>query len=254
APRAGGGGLVPGGDGWDDAGGPICGPSGAAVVVGTGFGRRGVFEDCRRETRGLRWGPRRAGGLAAGSGAPPRGAPRRGPPPGRPAAPPAPPRPLRRPVFRFVAERAPSVHRATWRCGLHWPGWKQGHHVKTWTSFGIAIVIAVGAMLPLQALVNARLGALTHGAGYASFVSFLVGTCLLGSILLLSRTPLLPAQPLASLPAWIWAGGAIGASLVLVATALVPRLGAAGLFCLVVLGQVLGSLLLDHYGVLGPRR
>lgn len=126
--------------------------------------------------------------------------------------------------------------------------------MKTWTSFGIAIVIAVGAMLPLQALVNARLGALTHGALYASFVSFLVGTCLLGSILLLSRTPLLPAQPLASLPAWIWAGGAIGASLVLVATALVPRLGAAGLFCLVVLGQVLGPLLLDHYGVLGPRR
>src|SRR5690606_28161612 len=122
------------------------------------------------------------------------------------------------------------------------------------TSFGIAIVIAVGAMLPLQALVNARLGALTHGAVYASFVSFLVGTCLLGSILLLSRTPLLPAQPLASLPAWIWAGGAIGASLVLAAAVLVPRVCAAGLFCRVALGQVLRSLLLGHCGVLGPRR
>ena len=126
--------------------------------------------------------------------------------------------------------------------------------MKTWTTFGIAIVVAVGAMLPLQALINARLGALTQGAVYASFVSFLVGTCLLGVVLLFSRTPLLPAQPVASLPAWIWAGGAIGASLVLVATALVPKLGAAALFCLVVLGQVLGSLLLDHYGVLGPRR
>lgn len=126
--------------------------------------------------------------------------------------------------------------------------------MKAWATFGIVVAIAVGALLPLQALINARLGAMTHGALYASFVSFLVGTCLLGSMLLVTRTPLLPSQPLAALPAWIWLGGAIGASLVLVATLLVPRLGAGALICLIVLGQLLGSLLLDHFGVLGAQR
>ena len=126
--------------------------------------------------------------------------------------------------------------------------------MKAWTTFGIAVAIVAGALLPLQALVNARLGALTHGALYASFLSFLVGTCLLGLVLLATRSPWLPAQALSALPAWIWAGGAIGACLVLVSTLLVPKIGAGALVCLIVLGQVLGSLLLDHFGVLGAQR
>lgn len=36
----------------------------------------------------------------------------------------------------------------------------------------------------------------------------------------------------------------------MVATLTVPRLGAASLICLIVFGQLLGSWLLDHYGVL----
>src|SRR5690606_19143211 len=73
-------------------------------------------------------------------------------------------------------------------------------------------------------------------------------------MLLITRTPLLPTQALHTLPAWVWLGGAIGASLVLVATLLVPKIGAGALICLIVLGQVLGSLLLDHFGVLGAQR
>ncbi|MDH7451983.1 DMT family transporter [Luteimonas composti] len=126
--------------------------------------------------------------------------------------------------------------------------------MKAWIPLGIVAVVFAGALLPLQALINARLGALTQGALYASFVSFLVGTCLLGALLLASRTALLPQAPLSALPPWIWLGGAIGASLVLASTLMVPRIGAGALVCLIVLGQVLGALLLDHFGVLGAQR
>ena len=126
--------------------------------------------------------------------------------------------------------------------------------MKTWTSLGIVVAVVIGTLLPLQALINARLGAQTQGPLYASFVSFLVGTCLLGALLLVTRTPWTPGQPLLSLPPWIWLGGAIGALFVFAATLLVPRLGAASMICLVVLGQVVASLLLDHFGVLGPQR
>lgn len=121
-------------------------------------------------------------------------------------------------------------------------------------AFGIVLAVVIGALLPLQALINARLGSLTNGPLYAAFVSFLVGTTLLAAVLLATRTPLLPSSGVASLPAWIWLGGAIGALYVFAATKLVPGLGAAALICLVVLGQVTGSLLLDHYGVLGAKR
>ena len=49
---------------------------------------------------------------------------------------------------------------------------------------------------------------------------------------------------------WIWIGGAFGALYVACFTLLVPRIGAAGMICLAVLGQVTASLLLDQYGVL----
>lgn len=123
-----------------------------------------------------------------------------------------------------------------------------------WIFFGVVLATAIGALLPLQALVNARLGAVTQGALFASFASFLVGTLALGLVLALSRTPLPSASQAAGVPGWGWAGGIIGAVYVLSATLLVPRIGAAALICLTVLGQVVGSLLLDHYGVLNVPR
>ncbi|MCR6661751.1 MAG: DMT family transporter [Luteimonas sp.] len=126
--------------------------------------------------------------------------------------------------------------------------------MKSWAILGVVAAVVIGALLPLQALINARLGTQTNGALYASFISFLVGTCLLGALLLATRTPLVPAQALSSLPAWIWLGGAIGAAFVFAATLLVPKLGAGSMICLVVLGQVVASLLLDHFGVLGQQR
>ncbi|WP_149193655.1 DMT family transporter [Luteimonas suaedae] len=119
---------------------------------------------------------------------------------------------------------------------------------------GILLAAAVGVLLPLQALINARLGHATEGPLFASFVSFLVGTLALGAALLVMRTSLPNAQTVTSQPSWVWLGGLIGALYVLSATVLVPRLGAAALICLIVFGQVAGSLLFDHFGVLNATR
>ena len=123
-----------------------------------------------------------------------------------------------------------------------------------WLIGGIAGAAAVGVLLPLQALINARLAQETTGALFASFVSFGVGTVMLALALVATRTPLPDLRTLSAQPAWVWTGGLIGALYVLCATLLVPKLGAAGLVCLVVAGQMVGSLLFDHFGVLGDVR
>ena len=115
----------------------------------------------------------------------------------------------------------------------------------------LALAILIGMLLPLQALINASLGRHTTGAVFA--VSFLVGSSALMAWWLLSR-PAFDAAALARVPWWAWTGGLIGAVYVAAATLLIPRMGAAALICLVVFGQVVGSLLLDHFGVLHARQ
>jgi transporter family-2 protein len=118
----------------------------------------------------------------------------------------------------------------------------------------ILLVVMVGTLLPLQALINARLGHATAGAVFASTVSFLVGTLALAGLLLVSRPALPPVDQFARLPVWAWSGGLIGAAYVAIATFTVPKLGASALIALTVLGQLAGALLLDHYGVLHDPR
>lgn len=136
------------------------------------------------------------------------------------------------------------------RAGTH----AAGSCVNPWLLAGGAVAIVIGAVLPLQALVNARLGQVTGGALFASFVSFLVGTLVLAGALIATRARWPSIATVVVQPGWIWLGGVIGAVYVLSATVLVPRIGAASLICLIVLGQLVGSLLLDHYGVLADVR
>ena len=118
--------------------------------------------------------------------------------------------------------------------------------------FALLFAIAIGALLPLQALINARLGQLTFGPLFAALASFAVGTLALLAVWLAAVRPDAAAWQMP--PWWAWTGGLIGAAFVFAATLLVPRLGAAALICLVVAGQLAGSLLLDHFGVLQTRQ
>jgi transporter family-2 protein len=64
-----------------------------------------------------------------------------------------------------------------------------------------------------------------------------------------------PASPssetLRQTPWWNWIGGPLGALIVLGGATLVSELGAALFLALVVAGQLLTSLLLDHFALLG---
>lgn len=117
----------------------------------------------------------------------------------------------------------------------------------------IGLAVLIGMLLPLQALINAALAKQTTGALFASLASFTVGTLALLAWWLASR-PAVEYAVLARVPWWAWTGGLIGAVFVAASTLLIPRTGAAALVCLVVFGQVIGSLLLDHFGVLHARQ
>ena len=108
-----------------------------------------------------------------------------------------------------------------------------------------------GAILPIQATINFRLSKNVGGPIIAAFISFAVGTIGLLLYLIISKQfnfRELIAQPS---PWWIWIGGLLGTFYVAAIVMLVPRLGVALAFSLVVAGQTITAIIFDHFGWLG---
>ena len=111
--------------------------------------------------------------------------------------------------------------------------------------------IMAGVVLPFQGSINGKLGNSIQSPVYASLISFLVGT--VGLLLYgVSSQPPLRFQSLKQLPIYELSGGILGAFYVLVVVLMLPRLGAALTFSLIVAGQMMVSILLDHTGFLVP--
>lgn len=117
--------------------------------------------------------------------------------------------------------------------------------------FFLLLAVAAGVLLPVQAGLNAQLRSALGSPVAAALVSFLVGTAGLATIALLLRTPLPLGRAWSATSPWQWSGGLIGAVYVLAAIVLAPRLGAATLIAAVVAGQMVTSLVLDQYGLVG---
>ena len=114
-----------------------------------------------------------------------------------------------------------------------------------------AVVSLVGALLAMQPLLNARIAGAAGHAVYGALFSVLVSSLSLLTVVMVLRLPLPDLRGIASQPPWALTGGIIGALVVLSALIATPRLGAATTVMLFIAGQLLCSLLLDHYGVLG---
>ena len=113
----------------------------------------------------------------------------------------------------------------------------------------IIIALLSGAVLPIQAGLNARLGTAAQSPVYASAISFVVGTIALVVYILVTRQTASLAG-MKELPFYIWLGGLLGAFYVTAIVLLFPKLGPGLTFGLVVAGQMIVSVLLDHYNIL----
>ena len=116
----------------------------------------------------------------------------------------------------------------------------------------LLVAFGAGLILPLQPGVNAQLRAHLDSPFAAAMVSFSVGTVLLAVLTVAVGRPALGALGrFSEVPWWAWTGGAIGAVFVTVSIVVAPRLGATLLVSGVVTGQLIGSLLIDHFGWVG---
>lgn len=115
------------------------------------------------------------------------------------------------------------------------------------------LVVFAGFSVSLQQVLNASLRVQINSPWWAGFVSYFVGM-----VAMLAAAALIPGPRLslsglnASAGSWFaWTGGFFGAIFITIVILTVPRLGAATVLALVVVGQMVGSLMFDHFGLFG---
>ncbi len=105
--------------------------------------------------------------------------------------------------------------------------------------------------MPVQAGINALLGAQVKSPILAATVSFTVGTMFLLLVCLFLRISVPALSEWIRLPLWMFAGGILGAFFVSTTIILAPKLGAVTLLASLITAQMTASLILDHFGMIG---
>jgi transporter family-2 protein len=114
----------------------------------------------------------------------------------------------------------------------------------------LGLAAAAGGCIAMQAAAHGALKQQLGDGRYAAFFS-ICGTILTAvAFMLVTRPTPPPVAAIRAAPWWNWIGGPLGALIVLAGATLTPRLGAAAFITAFIAGQVICSLLFDHYGVM----
>ena len=109
----------------------------------------------------------------------------------------------------------------------------------------------VGATLALQVGMAATMRSHVGSPMAAALVNFAVGTIFLFVAVALGRGSLAGLAQAGAAPWWAWCAGILGGLYITASAAFGPLLGGATFLALIVAGQMIAALALDHYGLLG---
>lgn len=115
----------------------------------------------------------------------------------------------------------------------------------------LAFAVLAGGLLPFQAGANARLANDLPTRLHGTLVNFLVGVLILLVVTTFTGWKSFSPARLGGLPWWAWVGGFIGATYVSMGIFVAPRVGTVTLLGAGLVGQVAGSLVVDHFGLVG---
>lgn len=113
------------------------------------------------------------------------------------------------------------------------------------------LAASAGGSLVVQQALNASLRAQLSSAALSGLVSYVLGAICMAVFVLVMQDPLPPLAVVGRIPWFVWSGGLFGAIFIALSIFLIPQLGAATFFALLIAGQMLGSIAFDHFGLFG---
>jgi bacterial/archaeal transporter family-2 protein len=114
-----------------------------------------------------------------------------------------------------------------------------------------ALTAIAGISFVFQQAVNANLRVQIGSPWWAGFISYLGGTIVMLVTAIAFREPLASIDAISRISWTSWLGGLFGAIYIGISILMLPRLGAALVVALIVLGQMSTALVFDHFGLLG---
>jgi bacterial/archaeal transporter family-2 protein len=118
----------------------------------------------------------------------------------------------------------------------------------------LLLALCVGGLLPVQGSINAQLGKSLNHPLQATFISFFGAIIFLILLLMVFNPPLPSVSQLKSTPAFYYTGGIYGVIFVTTILMLAPRIGIANTLVATIIGQLIVSVILDHFGTFGLQR
>jgi transporter family-2 protein len=113
------------------------------------------------------------------------------------------------------------------------------------------LALGAGLSVAVQQVLNGNLRSALNSPAWAGLVSYLGGLLTMAVVLVATREPLPSWKLVSATPWWAWSGGILGGVFIILMILLLPSLGAATLLALVVAGQMVAGIAMDHFGLFG---
>src|SRR5262249_18731967 len=111
-----------------------------------------------------------------------------------------------------------------------------------------ALALLAGVSVVIQQVLNANLRAELNSAVWSGFMSYLLGLACMVLLAIVLREPIPSVALVARISPWAWIGGLFGAIFIALSIVVAHSLGAATLIALLVTGQMIAAIVLDHFG------
>jgi len=118
-------------------------------------------------------------------------------------------------------------------------------------NFYLLLGFVTGAGVAAQSVINSRLRLILGSPIWAAVAQVMVGLLLLLLLAAATRQPAPVMTGLGRAPWWVWTGGAFGAMFVVVTIVLTGKIGSTLTLASIIVGQLIGALVVDHYGLFG---
>lgn len=112
----------------------------------------------------------------------------------------------------------------------------------------VLLAMLAGVATAYQPGINAKFGQYSGAPIWGGVINFGVGLLIVLAVAAFIKPPLPDPARLAQGPWWMWAGGFCGAFFVSLALVLVPAMGTANYLTAMIAGQLIASLVIDHFG------